>query len=317
MIEIRKYLDISAKINDANFEQEVIAAGISKLKDIQKHKVSKNGEEFISNVASNLNIKFEEIHSIEDVIRIKNIYLNEQHELWAGQLELELNQPDVDALLFKQQNKPEHYVAVLNLQNTNSRAYWNKSHETSHRLIEPPQKELFHRHRTNQKNRIEHIVDTVASEIAFYEPIFKPIVESYSSSYLSWNIVKEIQKSFAPTSSLMSVTKAIIKYWPIPVFLLSANYRGRASNPMKDQALRTSIIGMNELAYNSKIFFFQNMRAPVSSIISHSFSSGTIIEGEENLANWVTSSGSSLPSRNALISAQPYHNGTLALINLS
>ena len=317
LLEMREYLDVTAKIDDKDFEREVVVASSSKLNTLLSSPKHNSGEDFILDIASKLKIHFEEVHTPEDVDRLKDEYLKKEKEIGFGQLELELNNPDVDALLFKRQKKPDHYVAVLNLQNTGSRAYWNRSHETSHRLIEPPQKELFHRHRANTKNRVEHIVDLVAAEIAFFGPIFKPIVEQYSNTYLTWEIVEDIRSSFAPTSSLLSITKAIIKHWPVPVFLFTAQYQGRKNNPLQDQALRITLNDRNSLAGNAGIYFYKNMRVPLSSPAYHSFLSTDNSCGEENLSTWTTSRGDSLPSRNAFTSAKPYGKNTIILISIN
>ncbi len=314
---IREYMDVKAKVNDPDFETEVIVASKRKLENNYNNSAMvDNGEHFISNIASNLNIAFEEIRTPEDVTYLQNKYLK-QNELGFGQLELELQVPNVDALLFKRQHKPNHYVAVLNLQDTEARVYWNKAHEVSHRLIEPPQKELFHRHRTNQKNRVEHIVDLVAAEIAYYTPLFRPIVDRYVNKPLTWDVVEEIQKSFSPTSSLIAVTKAIIKHWPAPVFLIESKLRGRKNNNLQDQALRAAVTDRNVSANNSNIFFFPNMRVPESSSIHYSFMTASRQDAIENLSNWVTSRGDKLLSRKTFTSARPYgQQGTLALISL-
>jgi hypothetical protein len=312
--EIRSYLDVRAKISDSDFESEVVARSASKLADIHKSISSKDGENFILDVAKNLNVAFEEIHSPEDVTNIRDKYLR-QKELGLGQLELELRNPNVDALLFKRQQKPNHYIAILNLQETSSRAYWNRAHETSHRLIEPPQRELFHRHRANQKNSVERIVDLVAAEIAFYRPIFGPIVENYSNTVLSWDVVEKIRYSYASTSSLMAVTKAIIKQWPTPIFLIEAEFRGRKSNDLMDRALRTSVIDKNVHAKNTGIFFYPNMRPSLLSPIHRAFDCGMPQDDKEDLSKWITSTGCSVSSRNSFTSARLYGKNVLALVS--
>lgn len=313
--EIRNYLGVSAKPNDPIFEREVVAASRSKLKDIYGQPHNENGERFVETLATHLNITFEEVHDHSDVTRLQDKYLKQHKEIAFGQLELELQGNDVDALLFKRQNDPGKYVAVLNLQDTNSRAYWNKSHEMTHRLIEPPQQPLFHRHRANQKNTVENLVDLVAAEIAFYEPIFRPVVESYSREYLTWSVIERIRNSFAPSASLISIARATVRYWPYPVFLIQAAFRGRIGNSSKDQALRASLVDRNILAEKEGIFFYTNMRVPVSSPIAQTFTSGIDITERESLSKWVTSRGEALPRRNAITSAHSYRNDVLALMS--
>lgn len=315
LLEIRSYLGVSAKPNEPVFEREVIAASRSKLKDVYGQPQGENGESFVENLASHLNITFEEVHDHSDVARLQDVYLKQHKEIAFGQLELELQGNNVDALLFRRQNDPGKYVAVLNLQDTSSRAYWNKSHEMTHRLIEPPQQPLFHRHRANLQDPVEHLVDVVAAEVAFYEPIFRPVVESYSREYLTWDVVKRVRDSFAPSASLISTARAIVRYWPYPVFLIQAAFRGRKGNPSKDQALRASLVDRNVLADKVGIFFYTNMRVPVTSPIAQTYTSGLDTTESEHLSTWVTSRGQALPRRNAITSAHSYRNDVLALIS--
>jgi hypothetical protein len=313
---IRDYLGIKADIaNEAEFEKEAIAACVTKIANIQDIRSCTTGEDLVARVATSLNVRFEEIKTETDIVEVSKKYL-EQNEISFGQLPLVLEDPSVDALLFKRETVPNEYIAVLNLQNTEARAYCNQTHELSHRLAEPPQQRLFYRHHANQKNRVEHIVDLIGAEVGFYQPIFKPVVDMYTASLLNWEIVNKIKDRFAPSSSLMAVTKAIVKYWPLPVFLLYSEYKGRKNNALDAQALRAAILDWNSHAKNSGLFFFPNMRVPKSSPIYETFFSSITNEDFENLSNWNTSSGSQLPSRNSFTSARKYHEGVLALISL-
>jgi len=314
---IQDFLGVQADVNNtAEFEKEVIAASMAKIADIQNSYNCKTGEELVSRVASSLNVKFEEVRTHEDIADISKKYL-QQNEISFGQLSLELEDPNVDALLFKRENAPNQYVAVLNLQKTDARAYCNRTHELSHRLAEPPQQGLpLYRHRANQKNRVERTVDLVAAEVGFYEPIFKPLVNTFTNSFLSWEIIEQIRTKFSPSSSLIAISKAVIKHWPMPVFLIEAEFRGRKNRPMDDLALRSFVIDWNSYADSSNVYFFPNMRVPQPSPIFESYYSNAINDGQENLIHWETSGNSRLPSRNAFTSARPYHKGTLAFISL-
>ena len=73
---------------------------------------------------------------------------------------------------------PDRWVAVLNLQDTAAKAYWNRFHELAHRIAEPPQGILpFRRHQFEASNPVEALIDSVAAEFAFYGPAFRPIVQ--------------------------------------------------------------------------------------------------------------------------------------------
>ena len=59
------------------------------------------------------------------------------------------------------------------------------------------------------------------------------------------------------------------------------------------------------------------MRVPLSSPAYNAFLSTDNACGEENLSTWTTSSGDSLPSRNAFTSAKPYGDNTIILISIN
>ena len=145
---IRDHLGISLSVQDSKFNTAVRNVAVKRLKSLHGQNANiADGEKFLAKTASHLNITFEEVRSQEDITRLEDQYLRQNKEIAFGQLELELRNSDVDALLFRRQQKKGHFVAVLNLQDTDSRGYWNRAHEISHRLIEPPQKELLFRHR--------------------------------------------------------------------------------------------------------------------------------------------------------------------------
>lgn len=313
---IRDYLGISHSVLDSKFNIAVHRAAVNRLNQIHGHYANiTGGLDFMEKTASHLNITFEEVRSQEDIARLEDHYIKQNNEIGFGQLESELKKPDVDALLFRRQQKIGHFVAVLNLQDTENRAYWNRAHEISHRLIEPPQQELMFRHRADLASPVEDLVDLIAAEIAFYEPQFSPIVATYCDHLLSWDVVHDIQNMFAPTASKLAVVKAVLRYWKRPAFLIFAVLRTRKNKLNEQPFLRISIKGVNQDGRESNVFFIDNMRVPYSSPIYHTFSSNTPMENLEILSSWTTSKGHKLPNVEAFTSAIPYNNGVLALIS--
>ena len=311
---IREHLGVSVGITDPRFSEAVCTATRDVMSQMHGNSVSGlTGEDYIQKTADELHVKFEEVHSHEDIFRIEESYLRKK-EFGLAQLELELNNPEVDALLFQRQKKKGHFVAVLNLQDGPARGYWSRSHEISHRLIEPPQQELMYRHRACP-DPVEQLVDIVAAEIAFYEPLFAPLVASYSNQLLSWDVIERIQAEFCPTASRMAVTKSVLRYWSHPAFLIYAEPGTRKSHPTEYPELRVTTKDRNALAGESSVFFIPNMRVPKTSPVYHANESGCAEDGFELLSNWVTSGGDSLPKREASSSAIPYNGGVLALVS--
>jgi hypothetical protein len=322
LLAVREYLGVRAKPQDANFDREVVEAAIAKVRPLIEARADYTGEEISAAIAGHLSVHFEEVRSSADIVALEQKYLVERRELGFGLLAHELADPSVDALLFQRMhaapNDPDHWVAVMNLQETEARGYWNRAHEMVHRLAEPPQKRLaFFRHRTDQGNRIERIIDLGAAELAFPKEAFGLRVQVASREPLTWDLVQSLRQEFAPTASLQSAAKAVIRYWPKPVFLLKAASRGRRGKPHIDVALRVDVEDFNAAATRKGIRFFPNMRVPVTSPIRFSYESARSLTGYEDLGQWITSTAQTLPVCQALTSSLYRSSYVYGLVSLT
>lgn len=321
LLAMREHLDVRSRPEDASFEIEVVEAATRKVQPVISAHADCAGEDIIAAVARDLGVRFEDVKSAADIRDLEQKYLVEQRELGFGRLAQELSDPTVDALLFQRvnaaQDAPDRWVAVINLQETQARAYWSRPHEIVHRLAEPPQRRLpFFRHRTDHQSRVERIIDLGAAEIAFPRAAFGARVERVSRSELTWDLVQSVRHQFAPTSSLQSAAKAFLRYWPQPAFLLRASIRGRRGDPRRDVALRVDVEGFNSSAEKSGVLFFPNMRVPASSPIWQTYQSASSVTGCENLRQWTTSDGGALPNRRALSSGLRLGSFVYGLISL-
>src|SRR5882762_10070684 len=208
LLAMREYLGVRARPDQASFESEVVDASVSKVRSVIDRHAGACGETIIAAIARELCVRFEEVRTGADIEQLEQKYLVEKKELGFGLLSHELADPEVDALLFQrmhaQPDAPDRWVAVLNLQASQARAYWSRPHELTHRLAEPPQKRLpFFRHRTDAQNRVERIIDLGAAELAFPRVAFGSRVAAVTDQLLTWDLVKSVQADFAPTSSLL------------------------------------------------------------------------------------------------------------------
>ena len=79
---------------------------------------------------------------------------------------------------------------------------------------------------------MEQLIDSVAAEFAFYRPAFYPVVMRFAKRHrLNFDTVQAIQATLAPSASLLSTLKAIVKYWPKPAVAFTAEFRGRRNSP--------------------------------------------------------------------------------------
>lgn len=320
LFAIREHLKIKVKPESPDFADEVSAACFEKVRPVIERNAGEQGEKIINAVAFHLGVRFEEVTSPEDIARIENKYLVEQKELGFGVLSDEISRKDVDALLFQRMHAHEHapdrWVAVLNLQESRARAYWSKPHELTHRIVEPPQRRLpFFRHKSDYENQLERLIDLGAASLAFPRVAFGPVVEAHAKGLLTWDTIKEIGQTFAPTTSLQSVAKAVLNCWQAPAVLLIAQVRPKRNDPFGQKDLRISLNGFSPQNQKHGVMFFENMRVPMGSAVMRAYREDREVTELENLRQWVTSQGSALPDRKALVSAISLQNRVYALIS--
>jgi hypothetical protein len=319
---IATHLKIKSRYPTISYTAEVIEASLSKIAPVVDRLLRCTGEQIALELGKHLCLTFEEVRGPDDVLDLEHRYLKRKKEIGFAQLRGEIGQPGVDALLFERMNAnerdPDRWVAVLNLQRTAAKAYWNRFHELSHRIAEPPQGILpFRRHQFEASNPVESLIDTVAAEIAFYAPAFRPLVlQSATRNSLGFDIVDTIRAQYAPSASLLSTINAIVKYWPCPAAVVIAEFRGRSGAPDVDRALRVTTQGSSNGASVAGLSFFSNMRVPKGSPIDIAFRTGAGQDVIEHLGNWCTSSGKRLSPLNVNTSARRIGRQVYALISV-
>ena len=320
---IAEHLRLTAQPGDREFTQQALKACLDRVHPILNRTDWCSGEAIVARLAAAHSLRFEEVREPGDIIALETKYLHEKREIGFGQLSKELSAPGVDALLFQRITAHEHeadrWVAVLNLQESESRGYWNRTHELSHRLAEPPQQILpFRRHRNETTNPVERLIDTIAGEIAFYRPAYEPLVLDASNNHeLTFDLVEHLRQLYAPSASLQAVANATVKCWPRPALNLTAAIRGRKGRPHKDKALRVSPQARNAPAHEVGLNVFKNMRPSRTSPISSSYIESRNITDFEELGMWTTSNGSSLMNIRVLTSTRHLGNVVYGIISIA
>lgn len=301
------HLGLARKWGEPSFEQEAVAACLRQAAPILKSAKVQTGEEVAAALAAHFAVQFESVRHPADISRLEDKYLKQKREIGFARLRDEISNPSVDALLFQRiearPEEPDRWVAVLNLQGSDDRVYWSQFHELIHRIAEPAQKVLpFRRHRIESSNPLESLIDRIAGELAFYPPLFAPLVASMAATRLTFQVVNQLRTFFAPTASCLAVANAVAKHWPTPAIVVTASIKGRKRDPLKDRALRVSPQGRNHAAIVMGLSVIPNMRVPESSPI-HTVFEKRSADGEEDLGAWTTSSGTRLPRRRVFTSS--------------
>ena len=140
---IAKHLKLRSRYPQPTFSTDVATACLARIAPVVDKLLPCTGEQISLGLAEHLCLTFEEVHGPHDVEKLENRYLKGKSEIGFAQLRGELDRPGVDALLFERMHAeemaPDRWVAVLNLQDTAAKAYWNRFHELAHRIAEPPQ----------------------------------------------------------------------------------------------------------------------------------------------------------------------------------
>jgi hypothetical protein len=319
---IAKYLKIKSRYAAEGFTEAVIGACLERIAPVVDKLLPCSGEQIAQGLGKHLQLTFEEVRSPADIRDLLTRYLKGKKEIGFAQVPDELAQPGVDALLFQlmhaQEQDPDRWVAVLNLQDSDARAYYSRHHELAHRIAEPPQGILpFKRHQIEASSPVEALMDAIAAEFGYYEPAFRPLVEQCARrGRLTFGVVDQLQRKFAPTASLLATMKAIVKYWPQPAAVLVAEYRGRVGAPHVDHALRVTPQGYNTAASGSGLKFIPNMRVPLGSPMDVVYQTGAEHNECERLGDWNTSDGTHLASLDVHTSARRIGKRVYALISL-
>lgn len=319
---IAKHLKIKSRYPAEGFTEAAIDACLDRIAPVVDKLLPCSGEQIALGLGEHLHLTFEEVRGPADVSDLLKRYLKGKKEIGFAQVPDQLAQPGVDALLFErmhaEEQDPDRWVAVLNLQDSDAKGYWNRFHELSHRIAEPPQGILpFKRHQFEASNPVEALIDAIAAEFGFYALAFRPLVEQYAQrSRLTFSVVESLRCQFAPTASLLSTMKAIVKFWPQPAAVLVCEFRGRVGAPHVDQALRVTPQGHNRAAGDSGMKFIFNMRAPQGSPIDVAYQTGVEQNEFERLGNWTTSQGKRLASLNVHTSARRIGNRVYSLISV-
>lgn len=288
-------------------EKEVILACLDKVSGLVDG-LEPHGEALSARVARHFQVHFEEVRTDDDITALEELYLRGKKEIGFARLRQEIHTPTVDALLFQRLNAtmldPDRWVAVLNMTVTEDRAYWNRFHELSHRLAEPPQLLLpFRRQLLDDQDPVEKLIDAIAGNIAFHPRLFGQHLSGALQHSLTFDVINQVRNAYAPSASLLSVTNAIVQRWNRPAVAFVAAMKTKKGSPRGKKELRIVPQGRNRLAVDSGLFLFENMRVPISSCAYETFLTGLPISATENSGIWSTSSGQHLPEFSVTVSA--------------
>lgn len=274
-------------------------------------------EELERRVCERLNLTIIEVWSDEDLKNVIETYARGERDLAFAGLKHDLD-VETFATLIRRQRKTEdnedQYVAVIDCRGEKgARRFFTRWHEIAHVLTLFEQLELPLHRSTVKKDPVEKMMDLIAADLGFFEPLFGPVLlaEVERNSGLTFDVAKKVRETFCQSASLEATLNACASQLMSPVILLQAamgfkRSEERALNTPQGELfaglkpvpqLRVAVSIPNVAARSAGLAVHQNMRVPEASVIGHVFSGPTEFESRvarENLNWWRSSDGDAL-----------------------
>jgi hypothetical protein len=288
-------------------------------------------------VCDRLGLTFEEIHSDEELDATIRKYVA------IGEFVFAHARQSLDnwtfAELFERDNpttEPDHFVAIIDCRGDEkfARRFFTKWHEIAHLLVLTPRYAPPFNRESTDRCPIERLMDVIAGDIGFYEPVFRPALERCVNRHgaLTYAAIEELRAHYCPEASFHATALAAVRMYAEPAILVEARFALKASEQRALDAgafasdaekpqpkLRAVNVMPNDAAKAAGLRIDRNMEVPESSIIARAIQLGdeTIVSGHENLATWTHSDGSPLPTANVTIDASATEERAIAVVVLS
>ena len=287
-----------------------------------------------------LNLAVHEIWSDGDLEDVANSYVGQGEAVFAF-LRDDLNSGTYGVLirLSKRKGRQFYWAAVVDCRgDKQNRRFFTIWHEIVHCITAADQYELpFHRTKISRDliDPIERMTDIVAADLAFFDPLFRPILEEQTSlgGGLTFEIVQKIRERFCAGASFESTLNACVSRSPFPIILIKADLALKKAEqdainspqgqlfPITRPVARLRVVSTvtNDAARSNLLHIHRNMRVPRLSIISSVFNDGDLLRGTatENLRDWKSSDGGVLANVEVTIEAQKIGDQVWALVSIA
>ena len=165
----------------------------------------------------------------------------------------------------------------------------------------------FRKTDVERKHPEEILVDKIAGELAFYPPIFVPILleEIGENRRLTFAAIDRVRQRIAPEASWHATLLAAVRHSPQPIYAVRAQLGLKKSEERQAKDLLSTVteppaakLRVKEAIANAAaealgIRVHLNMEVPADSVAARAFDAprGTIQSGREDLSLWRTSGG--------------------------
>jgi len=285
-----------------------------------------------------LGLTFEEVHADADLDTIIRKYVSQGDFVFAHAKQSLDNWTFAE--LFERQNavdRADHYVAIIDCRGEEKKArrFFTRWHEVAHLLVLTPRMAPPFNRDVKERCPIERLMDVIAGELGFYEPVFRPELARCVAKHagLSYQAVEDLRASYCPSASYHATAIAAVKAYDRPAILVEARFALKAQEQRALDAgqtylceeetpqpkLRVVSVLINHAAKEAGIRIDRNMEVPATSVITRAICRGdeSVVRGRENLSLWLHSDGSSLPEAETVIEASATPSRAIAVIVLT
>jgi hypothetical protein len=289
-------------------------------------------------VCEKLNLTISEVWSDDDLSHVVESYVATDSVFAYLPTDLDANTYGVLIRLNRRVGKEHAWVAIVDCRgDKRHRRFFTTWHEIVHCITAAEQYELPF-HRTIIGNRptdpIERLVDVVAGDIGFFDPLFRPHLEREIAlaGGFTFSVVEQVREAFCPDASFEATLNACVSKAVTPVLFLKAGMilktaeqaaidspqREFFSVPAPRRQLRVMSTIRNDAAREVGLHIPLHFRIPRSSVIADALSApaGTTVRSAlpEELSSWTTSGGKSLHSMRVHVVARKVADQVFALL---
>lgn len=292
----------------------------------------------LDGIATSLMLEIVEIHSDDD-LRLLLERIPPSREPVLARLSDELDDR-TDAVILQRQRREQWerpYLAVINCRARHAyRKYFSKWHEVVHLILDGNQLRFaFRKTSARRKHPEEILVDKIAGVVAFYPPLFVPLLrrEITAAGHLTFDVIERVRQQIAADASWESTVRACLRHCTEPVYFLQANlgYKRAEEEQLNDllagiaddesqpkPKLRVLRATPSPAVQAAGVRFHERMEVPNRSVVAAAFEQVLPVTryGSERLETWQTSTTGPIGTGPIEIEAAKYGRDVWALVTL-
>jgi hypothetical protein len=287
-------------------------------------------------VKKKVKLVFEEVRTDEELTAVIRKYLGLGEPVFAT-LKSDLDENTFATLIERRRvtgKSEDRYVAVIDCRGSKAaRRFFTRWHEIAHLLTLHGQLELPLHRSTTDRSPTERLMDTIAAEIGFYDPLFRPILlEETREEGLTFAAIERIRTRYCPEASFQSTLNACVSRFDQPTLVAEIGFglkreeerqlNSRQVNlspaPRPEPKLRVLSIGGNAASRGTPLKIHPNMQVPSDSVLYRFFNSDTDnneTSGVESLKIWRHSDGTVMGNIDVVIRAKRVEKLVTVLIS--